>query len=355
MKILHVITSLRTGGAEKLMVDLLPRLKNMGDDVELCVFEGKRTPFMDDLERCGVKIHKLTQSLYSPKNLMRLIPLMKKYDVVHSHNSICQFYVAIGGLFAKCKLCTTEHNTTNRRRNKVWKIIDRWMYSQYNKVVCITQLTKDNLVLHVSNVTDKCDVIYNGIDIDKYLINKEDFVHFSGGEIKVLMVSAFREQKDQTTLINSLSYLPSNVIVMLAGGGDERLIDESKKLAAEMGVKDRVLFMGVQENVPKALHSADIVILSSHYEGLSLSSLEGMACGRPFIASDVPGLHEIVGGYGVLFPHEDAKALAKEIMRLAEDREWYDNVVSKCQERARMFDIQKMAEGYRNLYYSLKK
>ena len=49
MKILHVITSLRTGGAEKLMVDLLPRLRNLGNDLELLIFDGTRTPFYDEL------------------------------------------------------------------------------------------------------------------------------------------------------------------------------------------------------------------------------------------------------------------------------------------------------------------
>ena len=50
MKILHVITSLRTGGAEHLMVDLLPRLRGLGNEVELLVFDGTRTAFYDELE-----------------------------------------------------------------------------------------------------------------------------------------------------------------------------------------------------------------------------------------------------------------------------------------------------------------
>ena len=56
MKILHVITSLRTGGAEKLMVDMLPRMKALGVEVDLCVFDGVRTPFYEELEKKGVKI-----------------------------------------------------------------------------------------------------------------------------------------------------------------------------------------------------------------------------------------------------------------------------------------------------------
>ena len=86
MKILHVITSLRTGGAEKLMVDLLPRLKAKGLDVELLLFDGTGTPFRRSAEAAGIKVHDLGTggSVYSPMRLFKLIPYLRKYDVVHT-------------------------------------------------------------------------------------------------------------------------------------------------------------------------------------------------------------------------------------------------------------------------------
>ena len=87
MKILHVITSLRTGGAEKLMVDLLPRMQREGHQVDLCVFDGVRTPFYEELEHYGVKIIPLGNSVYSPLHVFRLIPLLHQYVVVHAHNT----------------------------------------------------------------------------------------------------------------------------------------------------------------------------------------------------------------------------------------------------------------------------
>ena len=59
MKILHLITSLATGGAEHLMVDLLPRLRDKGNDVELLVFDGTATPFMRQLRDAGIVVHRL--------------------------------------------------------------------------------------------------------------------------------------------------------------------------------------------------------------------------------------------------------------------------------------------------------
>lgn len=350
MRILHVITSLRTGGAEKLMVDLLPRLKEMGNEVDLCVFDGVRTSFYDEIESRGIKVIALGHSAYSPRYVLMLAKLMRRYDVVHSHNTSCQYYVAIAGLFSRCKIFTTEHNTTNRRRSSRWRMLDRWMYGRYDKIVCITELTMGNLLVHVGEeYAGRCVVIYNGIDLGKFRKEKKAMPKSSDMK-KILMVSAFREQKDQKTLIRAMELLPDNYMLFLAGGGEESLLDACRNLSGFLGVEDKVKFLGVRTDVLSLLHEADVVVLSSHYEGLSLSSLEGMASGKPFVASDVPGLRDIVGGYGVLFPHEDYHALAFEIQKLCEDDDYRKEVCRRCYDRAMMFDITLMAKRYMEMY-----
>ena len=262
MRILHVITSLRTGGAERLMVDMLPRMKAKGHEVDLCVFDGVRTPFYEELGSKGVRVIPLGHSVYSLVNLFKLIPLMRGYDIVHSHNTACQYFVAIASFFSKCKIYTTEHNTSNRRRNVWWRMLDRWMYRRYDKVVCISELTKKNLIQHIgSSFEDKCVIIYNGIDL-------KTFVGISSSPItnekKVLMVSAFREQKDQKTLIKAMKDLPSNYVLELAGGGEEHLIDDCKQLVHELQLDGRVEFLGVRTDIPALLSMANVVVLSSH-------------------------------------------------------------------------------------------
>ena len=90
--------------------------------------------------------------------------------------------------------------------------------------------------------------------------------------------------------------------------------------------------------------------MSSHYEGLSLSSVEGMCVGKPFLASDVDGLRQVVEGAGLLFPHGDAKALADEILTLESDPEKYRQVADACLNRAKQFDIATMADNYAKIY-----
>lgn len=352
MKIIHVITSLRTGGAEKLMVDLLPRLKAKGEDVELVVFDGIRTPFFEAFEKTGIPLHVLNtgKSVYDIRNLIALRTYIKRADIIHTHNTAPQFFAAFANIGLGKKLITTEHNTSNRRREvAMFKFIDRWMYRQYHKIICISDKAEVNLRQYLGLDTNpKIVTVYNGIDVSMF--NVCDLHERKFGLKSITMVAAFRDQKDQPTLIKAIALLPNDYKLNLVGTGDQKLIAECKQLVKQLLLEQRVHFLGMRTDVPEILKASDVVVLSSHYEGLSLSSIEGMASGCPFIASDVDGLHEIVDGYGILVPHENPLALADAIRRVAEDKEYAKQVADRCVERSRMFDISVMAEKYLLLY-----
>ena len=93
--------------------------------------------------------------------------------------------------------------------------------------------------------------------------------------------------------------------------------------------------------------------MSTHYEGMSLSNIEGMASGKPFVASNVNGIREITEGAGVLFEETKDQQLAQIILRLIGDKAYHDEVVDKCLARAKDFDISKTAQGYLSVYESL--
>lgn len=349
MKILHVITSLRTGGAEKLMIDLLPRLKQQGHEVELCVFDGEKTPFYEQIENAGIKVHTLSvgESVYNPWHIVRLSRLMKQFDIVHTHNTAPQLFAAIANILGKQTLITTEHNTTNRRRDKWYlKPGDVWMYRQYKNIICISDQARENLVQYIGE-DPKIVTIYNGIDVMRFA-NARSMAKVDAAMKIITMVAAFRAQKDHKTLIKAFNLLPDNYLLQLVGDGELR--KDMEEFAQHIACAERIKFLGNRNDVPELMKSGDVVVLSSHYEGLSLSSLEGMASGKPFIASDVDGLHEIVDGYGVLFPHEDEKKLAEEILEITKDNTYAENIAKRCQERAYQFDIQVMAERYNSIY-----
>lgn len=359
MRILHVITTLDTGGAERLMVDLLPRLIDMGNHVELLLFNGFGTPFKKELEENGVQIHELYCEAFNgkgsgvnnPLNIFRLRRYLSGYDIIHTHNTACQIYVPIARLLfmSHVKLATTEHNTTGRRRSIWWlRLFDKWVYRQYDEVVCIGDSTRDSLKRYLGRDC-QTRVIYNGVNIDRFLRPIKDISHQN--HFVITMVAGFRPQKDQDTLIKAFNHLPDNYYLKLVGEGEREAY--LKKMCHELNLDDRISFMGARMDVPQILEQSDVVVLSSHWEGLSLSSIEGMASGRPFVASDVDGLRDIVRGAGMLFPHGDDLVLARSIQELCENPELYRNVAMACQERAKDYDISIMADRYNQLYKDL--
>ena len=398
MKILHIITSLHTGGAETLVVNMLPRFVALGHEVGLVVFNGERTALTERLEReCPeCKLYALGTGYYNPTYILKLIKIMRQYDVIHTHNSSPQLFAAIANCFAKKKLVTTEHNTNNRKRGN-WLLakIDRWMYTRYDKIICISDKAEENLreylnengkanishteitenaekkrhADHADYLTTDCTndtdfynenekvnengngkiiTIYNGVEVEA-IHQAKPLDGEKPSRFVVVMVAAFRPQKDQDTLIKAMSLLPKDRFELwLVGDGERRNCLE--ELVVRHNLTDNVRLLGLRTDVPRILKTADVVVMSTHYEGLSLSNIEGMSSGKPFVASDVDGIHEVTDGYGILVPHEDAEALAGVIKRLAEDKAYYDEVAKRCYQRARQFDIAEMVERYNTAY-----
>ncbi|WKB80780.1 glycosyltransferase [Cellulophaga lytica] len=363
MKILQIINNLQTGGAEKLLLESIPLFnKDQTVIMDLAVLNNNNAPFLEQLKKKSpAKIFILSKkSPYSPSNILKIIPLLKKYDVVHVHLFPCLYWVALAKLlsFSRTKLIYTEHNTSNRRRDKLlFKIIDKLIYSQYSKIITISEDVDKNLKKHLKFKDSKFELIQNGVNLNTiknetaYL--KTDLANGINDNHKILVqVSSFTPQKDQQTLIKSLEYLNKNVIAVLVGDGPLKV--ECEELTRKLNLTDRVFFLGIRMDVPKILKTADIVVLSSHYEGLSLASIEGLASGKPFIASDVPGLRDIVSNAGLLFPDNHALSLAKNISTLLENKSFYEETVKECQIRADSYDINKSINKQLKLYTSIK-
>ena len=357
MKILHVITTLGTGGAEKLITEIAPLMRDQGHTVDVCVFVGGDTPFRQALIDKGIKVIEFSQhgSVYNPKHIFQLVRLMRKYDIVHTHNTAPQLFAAFGRVLCSVVLCTTEHNTSNRRRGWTWYArVDRWMYNRYDKVICISAKAEENLHNYLKECKASICTVNNGINIDTFA-NAQPQPSLKAGlppDTKaVTMVAGFRWEKDQDTLIKALKLLPANFHLFLVGDGVRR--PELQALADGEGVADRVHFMGLRTDVPQILKSSDYVVMSSHFEGLSLSSVEGMAAAKPMFASDVDGLREVVGGYGVLFEHQDAKDFADKILALDADAAQYRAVAAACARHAQAYDINLMVANYLAAYHTL--
>ena len=358
MRILQITNSLNIGGAEKLIIDTVPLYQQKGIEMDVLLLKDNQTSFRDKLESESTgKVFALSSgSVYNPFLIFKIIPYLQKYDLVHVHLFPALYWVVFAKIlsFSKTKLIYTEHSTSNRRRNNiVFKFLDRLIYKRITKIITIADEVDLEIKKHLGFKEDNFQLIQNGVDVAFFhsalAYPKTDF--FTEQDIILIQVSSFRWQKDQNTLIKALEFLPEKVKLLLVGTGE--LMNDSIETVKKLNLSERVKFLGNRSDVARLLKTADIVVLSSKHEGLSLSNIEGMSASKPFIGSDVPGLREIVKDYGLLFEQGNAKDLADTIKSLIDNPSFKTEIAEKCYQRAKEFDIHVMVERYMEVYKSI--
>lgn len=368
MRVLHIINSLGSGGAEKLIEESLPLMKKKSEfEFEILLLTDEKNVFESNLRNHGIPIYVLSlKKVYNPLNtfLIRKFIIKGNYDVIHVHLFPAQLWTALAVKTTfknKIKLLTTEHNTHNRRREKkLLKYVDIFMYSQFIKIISISKKTEENLKSWLGanqSVSHKFITIENGINIKRFKsakpYRKSRLINGIGDNTKIVcMVGRFSEQKDQKTLIKAIGELTDNTHLILIGEGPSKL--HLKEFSEKLALQDRVHFLGFRSDVERVLKSSDIVVLSSNWEGFGLAAVEGMAAGKPVIATDVPGLREVVKDAGILFTKGDYKELANKISWLNNDSSAYSKTAYACQKRAQRYDIEIMVEKYLDVYRSLE-
>lgn len=359
MRVLQVVNRLaRGGGAEKVVLDLGVALNKIdGVSVEiLSLGSPHNLDYVDAATRAGIAHHCLSKGKPSWRNLLKLSRFMKKgeYDVVHVHLFPSLYMVALASLFGcgRIKFVYTEHSTSNRRRGKrIFQIIDHWIYSQYDNIVGISEEVSGNLKRHAG--LSHVELIGNGIDNCQIQATESasylrDELKLTADSIIVTMVGRFVPGKDYSTLIQSLGKLPESIHVVCVGDGP--LKESVRSQTQKKSYAGRVHFLGLRSDVISIVKESDIVVLSTEHEGFSISMLEAMACGKPFVASAVPGIKDLVENSALLFTYQNVDELADCIIRLTENRSLYDEMSAKSRAFAQQYDMSTIAGKYLNVY-----
>lgn len=366
MRILHIINGLGRGGAERLLSEMLPIINEKEDiTINVLVLNDYKGVYIKSLIVNGVGVQTIPlRNLYNPLNVLyiRRYIIEGKYDIVHAHLFPTIYWVSIASKLIfknKPKFVMTEHSTYNKRRKKSYfRYIEKFIYSSYDKIISISQQTHNNLIswIQPKNKLDRFIIIQNGIVVEKFKnalpYKKSDICKEFTEDVRLIcMAGRFSKSKDQQTLIRAMQYLPENVHLLLAGEGP--LKKENIKLTKQVKVENRVHFLGFRNDMERILKTVDIVVLSSNWEGFGLAAVEGMAAGKPVIASDVAGLRENVKGAGILFQKGNDKELSEIIKKLFVNKNKYEKVSQLCLERANDFTIEKMVNELMTLYNNI--
>lgn len=353
MKILEVIPSLEIGGAQRLIEYIVPYLQ-IDNEVEIVVFHKTGSEIEKNIAKSGIPIHSLDVGAHSPRAIKKLRSYLKEADVVHAHLFPTHYYLILANQGINKPIIFTEHNTHNKRRNHKWiKPIEKRVYRNLNSVVGISEKACEELNNWLDLcVKDKITLIENGINLPLYQQTDSTLPKFIFGKegLPVIMVSRFSKAKDQDTVVKALPHIKDpSVFMVFVGDGERRVVVE--KLAEDLGMKDRVLFLGNQNNIPELLKSSYIGVQSSYWEGLPLTALEIMASELPLVASKAEGLYQIAEGAGLLFEIGDAKQLAQYINQLLDNKQLYNEMKQKSKEKASQYSAELTAQRYLKLFH----
>lgn len=121
----------------------------------------------------------------------------------------------------------------------------------------------------------------------------------------------------------------------------------------KLNLNDRVHLLGARKDVPNIMKTADLFVLSSHFEGFGLVAVEAMASGLPVIGSNVAGLTDIISGAGRLFDQGNADQLSEIIMELTENPDTCASMIDAGNTKSSLYSIREFVDGHIDLYKSI--
>ncbi len=356
MKVLQIIDSLALGGAEVLVSSMHSGLRARGIECEYYVLRAGETPLAASLLDQNARIHApLAASVYSPRHILAFERHLRKhsYDLVHVHLFPAQLWAACGARLARLKapLVTTEHSTEVRRRKRWYRLVDRWMYAQYRLIAAVSAAVAANLAGWLPEVRNRIADCPNGIDIEAFSSattpGKQTLFSISEETPVVMTVGSLEYVKGHETLLRAIRLIPDAVLIVI---GDGRLSGKLWELAGGLGIAPRVKFLGKRRDIAQLLKAADVYVQPSRWESFCLAALEAMASGRAVIASDVPGLAQMVCDAGLLFTAGDVDGLAEGIKLLLGNSALRARLGASALKRARQFGLDATLDRYAALY-----
>lgn len=362
VKVLELIKTMGSGGAERLLVERLRACSRGGVaplHVELAtVFPGSPS-LLPEVAASVRQVHVLgDKSFLDPRWVIRLVRLLRRgqFDVVHVHSPAVSavINVLVRLLPRRPRVLVTEHSTGYRLLTSV---AHRMTLRLADHVVAVSGVVSDGL----PRMRTPATTVVHGIDLaraDAALADRECGVAelgVNGGPV-VVTVANLRPQKDLEVLLRAarlvVDAIPGTTF-HIAGEGPER--PRLERLRRDLGLDASVVLHGSLPNAVSLTAAGDLFVLSSRREGLPVAVMEAIACGVPVVATDVGGLRELVVAdeTGWLVAAGDHQALAVRVHEALTDESARRAAARACWERRSEVDIASAASTIADLCHEL--
>jgi glycosyltransferase involved in cell wall biosynthesis len=316
------------------------------------------------LDAAGVEVRYLGKHLgFDYRMFPRVYRVLKecRADIIHTHLQVLRYLYPAAALLKHRAVLHTVHNLAEREIERGM----RWFqgYALRHGVVPVAVAEEVALSLERVYGISNCRVIANCIPTLSYAHPKTSRNEwrvsegFREDDVLFVCVARFAAQKNHALLLKAYAQGPAadrKAHLVLIGDGVLRPQLEAQ--ARNLGVFDRVHFLGVRADVPGALGAMDVFVLSSDFEGNPLSVMEAMASGLPIVstaAGGVPDLFES-GKHGILVPPGDVLGLSNAMTFLLQNLDARKSLGMAAARRARnKFDVATMVQAYEEMYEQL--
>ncbi len=358
------------GGSGAVATELGLDLAERGHEVH---FISYAQPFRLDRFRERVFFHEVEMDQYPlfehpPYSLALAVAIHdtarnQELDLVHVHYAIPHATSAwVAGEMLReereLKIVTTLHGTdiTLVGLHPSFQAITQFSIQKSHGLTSVSRFLKDRTVQDFDVPPEQIRVIPNFIDPWVFRRDREPCHRATlapGGEKIVMHISNFRPVKRVQDVVATFAHLAREVPARLVMVGDGPERPRALEKAQELGVLDRVLFLGKHQSVDELLACADLFLLPSMNESFGLAALEAMACGTPVVASEMGGLPEVVthGETGYLFPLGQVEAMAEAGLSLLKDEEkWTRFSQASRADAVERFSNERVIPRYEELY-----
>lgn len=365
LRVLHIIASLETGGAETALARICQATRSLGLDHHVLVM-GSTGSLGAELERVGIPV---LAPRVRPSDLMGCLRLCTDWTP-----QVVQGWMYHGNLAA-----TALRTALFQRASLAWNIRcgldtpDQYRPSTRALIQLLARCSgTPDLILYnahsaragheaASYSERRSLVIPNGFDLDAFRpdpVSRQALRSALGlreGTRLVGLVARFHPEKNPRLFLEALSLLPREVHGLMAGSG---MVPENPALASSVqafGLSTRVHLLGERHDMPAVLAGLDLAVSASWNEGFSNALGEAQACGVPCVATAVGDSPRMIGGLGRLVPAGDAPAMAEAMSAIlhipATERE---ALGLRCRQRmAEDYSLSAVARRYSEAYHRL--
>jgi len=360
IKLLSIIETLTKGGAERVLVNTLPKLQKLGIDCEVAILFNE-DDLAQELKEKGIKVHRLNLSYKWNifEGTYKLFKLVKKeqYNIVHAHLFFAYFYTAlVKSFYWEIKTIVTFHNLgfdeypANTFLKKIRKKIDCFILNKlFTKTTSVSTAVQEHFSKHCEV---QSTIIHNSFPLKNFYRYKID-IDISTTKFRILTPGRFVEKKGHKYLIEAINILNkkhSNLEFLFVGRGP--LVEIFKKNAPK-----NLSFISEMPHseLMKLYNEVDMIVIPSIYEAFGLVVGEAMIMEKPIVATKVDGIVEMIDDKkeGLLVKSKNSIALAKAIDRLYQDKELQEKLIKNATLKIQQFDTKKIAMRWKEFYIQI--